>query len=230
MDFYVVCLTKNEARLKAADVIRSVIPQLKVVDAVDGHQFTLKDIRDLQKEGSLPEDSRLVDNMVAPPDRGRRPFKVGEVGAFLSHRKAIREVAEGNADAAVIFEDDTIPDVRFKEKLDVILQHVPEDADIVHLYVFPSQKKYLPDKPGIVMTPNGLFGLQCYYITKKGAKFAMEKLKTMHGAIDEMITRIGLFSYCAVGIELVENIGYFSEKVIIPSQVQEPKYVKDLIQ
>ena len=109
-----VCLTGREDRVRNVTEMQRIPPQVQIVEAVDGHRLTKIDLQVLQADGLLPETGRLCDNYVHPPDRGR-PLKMGELGAFLSHRKAIEIIANGDAPAGVIFEDDVRPCARFCE-------------------------------------------------------------------------------------------------------------------
>jgi GR25 family glycosyltransferase involved in LPS biosynthesis len=232
--FLVVCLTGREDRRRNVAEMQRILPRVQVVEAVDGHRLTKIDFQVLQTDGLLPETSRLCDNYVHPPDRGR-PLKVGEVGAFLSHRKALQVIADGDAPGGVIFEDDVRPCARFCEKLELALGFANDDTDLIHLFIFPQQKKQFPHKGAyLYKAPNGLFGLQCYFVTKAGAKFALERLKPMLGAVDEMATRVGLRSYVVSGIEFVSNLGLCGysdrDKEHAGSHAQVRRYVKDVLE
>lgn len=232
--FLVVCLTGREDRVRNVTEMQRILPQVQIVEAVDGHRLTKIDLQVLQADGLLPETGRLCDNYVHPPDRGRL-LKMGELGAFLSHRKAIEMIANGDAPAGVIFEDDVRPCAKFCEKLELALSFASADADLIHLFIFPQQKKQFPAKGAyLYKAPNGLFGLQCYFITKAGAKFALDRLKPMLGAVDEMATRVGLRSYVVSGIEFVSNLGLCGysdrEKEHAGSHAQVRRYIRDVIQ
>lgn len=212
-EYYVVCLTGKEDRMKNVENMKSVLPNIKVIDAFDGQKYTKQDIIQLQNEGMLPLESyRFMDSYVAGPVRGR-PIRVGELGAFMSHRKAIEAIANGSSDFAVIFEDDVVIEDDFEHKLKHTMKFLPKEVDIVHLFVFPDQRHYFPENKNLFKTPSGLFGLQCYLVTKHGAKFILDRLKPMLGAIDEMITRIGLISYTVAHIDFIKNVGELGNTV-----------------
>jgi len=153
------------------------------------------------------------------------------LGCFLSHLKVLRLIANGDAPGGVILEDDIIPIDNFKEKLSSVLQYLPEQVDHLAMYTHPEQMYIYNDKKtdenlfSIYPIPPGLSGTQCYFMTKKGAQFALKQLKTMYGAIDEMMSRIGMFSYL-VDINFVQQSPDVTQQTI----KEDTRYLIDLLQ
>jgi len=229
ISYYAICLADNKERAKSVKQITKMIPETKIVKAINAYKFTKKDILALQKSGKLPENERLVDNYVMALARGRK-LKIGELGCFLSHLKVIKLIANGTAPGGVVFEDDIIPIDDFKEKLGTVLKYLPENIDHLAMYTHNEQMYIYNDKRkdenlfSIYPIPPGLSGTQCYFMTKKGAQFALKQLKTMYGAIDEMMTRIGMFSY------LVDmNFVYENTNVTEQTIQHDQRYVSDLL-
>jgi len=231
LKYYVVCLTNRADRVANVTESRKVIPQMEIIEAVDGNKMTVDDIRDWQKKGYLPEDHRLYDHMIVAPLRGRK-LKMGEIGAFLSHCKALEAIANGDAPGGVVFEDDAIPLPGFMTNLATILNVLRPYTDFVHLFVSHSHKKFFSKEPRLYTAPNGLHGMVCYFVTKEGAKYALKRMKPQCGAVDETITRIGLNSYVVGGIEFVKNVGLMGHATFDPSKTtyaQLAKYAVDIL-
>ena len=76
------------------DIIKNVPIDSEIINAVDGKILSKKDI-----------DNILSYNKIYNP---KYPFKInsGEIGCFLSHRKAWKKIVEQKLDAGLILEDD----------------------------------------------------------------------------------------------------------------------------
>lgn len=113
----------------------------------------------------------------------------GDAGAFISHLKAWRQIAAGDADAAAIFEDD----VHLASDLKPLLASrnwIPADADIVRLE--SNAKMVLRDGRRIEATPkrklyraaSGTWGAAGYIITRIAAARLVEIPVAEHTHID----------------------------------------------
>ncbi len=86
------------------------------VAAVDARMFT-------------PE---LVQDTLASNQKWPHPLTPAEIGCFLSHRKCIELIAQGEENYAAVFEDDVVFG-RGADKLFASINWIPVDADIVNI-------------------------------------------------------------------------------------------------
>jgi GR25 family glycosyltransferase involved in LPS biosynthesis len=222
VQFYTVCLTNRPDRVEKVKLLQNVIPDLIVVDAVDGNFYTANDINKMTAEGFLIKDAAkgYVDQYI----KGR-PLTVGNVGSFVSHRKAIECVSKQEKKFGIVLEDDIRLYDDFLENIEGIIENVKDmDFDLIHMYIFENQRHMFPkvSSPQLITTPEGLWGLQCYLMTNTSAKKVWERLFPMKGATDEQITRIGLNGYTLLGLDLLEG-------EVIKSYTNTTKKLNDLI-
>lgn len=95
---FVIHLARAEGRRPQVQALRDVLPMpVDVVDAVDGREMSRDEIASVYRP-------RLY--------RPHYPFPLGagEIGCFLSHRKAWREIVARKLDAGLIVEDDVTVD------------------------------------------------------------------------------------------------------------------------
>jgi GR25 family glycosyltransferase involved in LPS biosynthesis len=149
-------------------------------------------------------NAQLEDSVVS----GRK-FSYGQIACFLSHRKALLSVIEQEEEWAIIFEDDVELVPNFISKLNNVLNTVSQISkfDIIHMYVFDNQRNFFKeyDRPCILETPEGLWGLQMYLVRKESVPSILDKLSYMKAAIDEQITRCELSSFTLVNVQLVKS-------------------------
>ncbi|KAB2659176.1 glycosyltransferase family 25 protein [Brucella tritici] len=86
------------------------------VSAVDARMFTPEQIRDA----------------LAPNQKWPHPLTPAEIGCFLSHKKCLELIAQGEEDHAAIFEDDVLFG-RDADKLLASGDWIPADADIIKI-------------------------------------------------------------------------------------------------
>jgi glycosyl transferase family 25 len=86
------------------------------VSAVDARMFTPEQIRDA----------------LAPNQKWPYPLTPAEIGCFLSHKKCLELIAQGEEDHAAIFEDDVLFG-RDADKLFASGDWIPADADIIKI-------------------------------------------------------------------------------------------------
>ena len=220
VQFYCVCLINRQERIDSLNKIKEIIPDIQVIEAIDGKNFTRDDIERYTKEGFLTPNSigKYVDIYVHS-----RALNVGNLGSFLSHRKTIETIAKQTKPFGVVLEDDIVLEEGFLENLsNVIEQASVYEFDLLNLYVFESQRNLFPTEPNLVKAPVGLWGLQCYMIRNTHANKVLKALWPMLGATDEQITRVGLNSYVLTGIELIKG-------EVIKSYTNTTRTINDLV-
>ena len=111
---YVIHMESSTARRPLVDALLARLPNAQVLPAVVGRDLTEEDRARVYQRGLL---------------RPRYPFdlSVGEIGCFLSHRSAWMRIAEGEAVAGVVAEDDVIPQNGFDEALQLALSEARPD-------------------------------------------------------------------------------------------------------
>lgn len=123
---FVIHLARAERRRPQVEALRGALPMpVHVIEAVDGRAMTPNEIASVYRP-------RLY--------RPRYPFALGagEIGCFLSHRKAWREIVARDLDAGLIVEDDVPVDAeRLRRLLDLVGQ-VAGPADFVR---FPQKER-----------------------------------------------------------------------------------------
>jgi len=123
---FVIHLARAERRRPQVEALRGALPMpVHVIEAVDGRAMTPNEIASVYRP-------RLY--------RPRYPFALGagEIGCFLSHRKAWREIVARDLDAGLIVEDDVAVDAeRLRRLLDLVGQ-VAGPADFVR---FPQKER-----------------------------------------------------------------------------------------
>lgn len=123
---FVVHLARAEQRRPQVEALRNALPMpVHVVDAVDGRAMTPGEIAAVYRP-------RL--------HRPRYPFALGagEIGCFLSHRKAWREIVTRGLDAGLIVEDDVAVDGEGLRRLLDLVGQVTGPADFVR---FPQKER-----------------------------------------------------------------------------------------
>jgi GR25 family glycosyltransferase involved in LPS biosynthesis len=218
--FYCVCLVNRPERIESLNKIKKVIPNIVVIEAVDGKYFTKDDIIKMTQDGFLVpnEQGRYLDSYV----RGR-PLSVGNIGAFVSHRKALEAISKQDKKYGIIIEDDVVILEDFLENVENILNQSKNlDLDWLNLYVFESQRSAVPSQQCLFKIPTGLWGMQLYVVPKEKAQNVLNGLWPMKGAVDEQITRVGLKGYVLCGLNLIEG-------EVIKSYTNTTKKINDLL-
>lgn len=96
---FVIHLARAEGRRGHVAALRHQSPvPVEVIDAVDGATLDEAAVRAVYQPHDLLEP--------------RYPFEIsrGEIGCFLSHRKAWQAIVDSGADAGLVFEDDVVLD------------------------------------------------------------------------------------------------------------------------
>ena len=75
-------------------------------------------------DGRLIEIEAFSDDNLCKKQMGRG-LQPGEVGCYLSHKKAIEQFLSTDAPYAIVFEDDAIPNEGFEQTVITIIAHAP---------------------------------------------------------------------------------------------------------
>lgn len=100
-------------------------------------------------------------------------FKMGELGNFASHYSAWQYVVDNDLDSLLVFEDDAIIHPDFISKYNTIMYNVPDDYDIMSIFVDPNQ--YPRCRPDDYINDYITKGYQdwstlCYVVSRQGAE------------------------------------------------------------
>ena len=240
--YYAVLLRGRPDREAAVARLRAALPNLTVVDAVDGAALGGPELRGLAHTHGFLQ-APYVDTLVNGAGKDQRRLLVNSVAAFLSHRRAIKAAvddaaaaeAQGrDAGAAVVFEDDVALRPEFLPVLDGVQDAVAgRPVDVVHLYVMPGQRAAFrrPTNPRYVLarTPAGLWGMQAYLLPDAAAAAkVLAGLWPMRGVVDEQITRIkDVDSFTLVGPPAVEELVDDAPSVTLGER--RPRHVDEVI-
>lgn len=166
------------------EAIKAQLDRLRIpadrVDAVDGRLLSEEEMKGLMSS---------VHYSIG------RELERGEIGCFLSHRKCWQELVDSDEKFALIMEDDLLlSDRSFKFMLSD--EWIPEGCDLIQLFVFRKQKKYLcdlkefdlngGDKLWMPVFPAPV-GTQAYIISREAAKFALVKSNRFNLPVDEFL-------------------------------------------
>ena len=216
--FYAICLKDRQDRFEKVNAIKSYIPSLNIVEAFDAAKFSPAFIQLLKdNDFFLKRKGRYVDIF-------GRPYQMGAVGCFLSHRKALEQVLkqDDSKPYAIILEDDVTLLPHFHENVEKIVKMINEyvsdvkdDFDIVNLYVNTHQQHMFAHEtqPRIIKAFPGLCGTLCYLVKKSTVQNVLNILQQYENPIDEQLSRGGLKYIHLVGKEIIAS-------EVIPSYIQ----------
>ena len=100
-------------------------------------------------------------------------YKVGEFGNFASHYSAWQYVIDEDLDSLLVFEDDAIIHEDFVTKYNIIKSNVPDDYDVMSVFVDPNQyERYLPNHYVNDYISKGYqdWSTLCYIVSRQGAE------------------------------------------------------------
>lgn len=234
VSFFVICLKNDPMRMARVRSMAEILPNLTIIDAVDGAALTCAEIHAMAESGRIqpdPRTGRHTDLYIDKP----RDMTVGNLGSFLSHRAAVSAVANMPPGSyGVVLEDDVVCFQNFVPTVHAIAQALSDAAregvdfqiDFLNMFVWEQQRDWMnthtqmyltkehskmDDGPRFVASPEGMWGMQCYMMPADRASKVVEGLSQVKGATDEQITRIGLNS-----VALLSPI-ILSEDPAIPS-------------
>lgn len=222
--FHAICLKDRQDRFEKVNAIKSYIPSLNIVEAFDAAKFSPAFIQRLKdNDFFLKRNGRYVDIF-------GRPYQMGAVGCFLSHRRVLEQVLEQDDTKpyAIVFEDDVTLLPNFHANIDqvvkMIKEYVKEDFDIVNLYVNTHQKHMFAHEtqPRLIKAFPGLCGTLCYLVKKSTVHNVLNILKQYENPIDEQLSRGGLRYIHLVGKEIIAS-------EVIPSYIQNSTLKNSLV-
>lgn len=100
-------------------------------------------------------------------------FKPGELGNFASHYSTWKYVIDNDLDSLLVFEDDAIIHPDFINKYNLIMNNVPDDYDVMSVFVDPNQyPRYRPDHYINDYIAKGYqdWSTLCYVVSRQGAE------------------------------------------------------------
>ena len=104
---YVINLDSSKIRLSEFEAaFQETNLNIERISAVDGHLIDIEGF----------SDDNLCQKKMG---RGIQP---GEVGCYLSHKKALEQFLSTNAPYAIVFEDDAVPNEGFEETVNTIIE------------------------------------------------------------------------------------------------------------
>jgi glycosyl transferase, family 25 len=121
------------------DIIENMPLKSEIIDAVDGKLLSKKEINNILSKNKLY--------------RPKYPFKInsGEIGCFLSHRKAWKQIVDQNLDAGLIIEDDVrIDKLKFIKSFEFSLSNIKK-----YKYI-QFQVRKMSNEHDIIQTKNDL--------------------------------------------------------------------------
>ena len=133
----------QQIRFKCTDAkFTIIVKDMKTGEKIDGVEF-LKGKRNFEF-GKLYHiyDKQEPDFVVKyrPNKNGKRLITMGEIGATMSHLRALRDVVKNEYSNSIIFEDDFVffkPE-SFYEDFDRMLENTPRDYDLIKFDIFTS--------------------------------------------------------------------------------------------
>ena len=158
-----------ERRQRVESRLRELGVDWERLPAIDGARL------DSSHEALVDRDAQAA--------RGLR-ISPGEVGCWLSHRAAVRTIAEGSERMALILEDD----LDIHEDLPAVLQHLESGVaglfDVAYLHRYRLKRRYQPVRPlggkhtlGFVRPVDS--GTLAYVMTRDAAKCYIERVPRM---------------------------------------------------
>lgn len=109
-------------------------------------------------------------------------FKPGELGNFASHYTAWKYLTKSTLDQILIFEDDVIMQEDFVEKYNLALSSVPEDYDVLSIFVDKNQYERFDESQRIsyyIAKGYQDWSTLCYVISKQGAEKLCKYVETI---------------------------------------------------
>jgi len=161
-------------------------------------------------------------------------FVRGNIGANLSHAKALTRALAQNANAALIFEDDFYVTSEHKSLLKKALADLPSDWDILYLGGNPDapMKRYTDN----LYIPTKMLGLFAYAMSRKGIATALDMLydnmtsRPFDGLMKDSASRMKVFCpkdpICrtAPGFSIVRGASRdYEEKITSNWEINRPK-------
>lgn len=197
IDVYLINLDRNEDRLEAfveqymkCDLNRKQINRLS---AIDGHN-----IENIEEKVT----SKAYDEIIEVETTGYRTkhyqLTRGAIGCYMSHMTVYELIAKGDAPYGLIFEDDVEIDKNIFQKLNSVIENVPNDWDILLLSCYC----IVCEKMDVYYDTGKFFWLHCYIVRKSSVNTILKYLKSnkigkqIDSEMGDMISMGKLKVYC----------------------------------
>lgn len=118
---FVIHLARAEQRRPQVERLRTLLPvPVHIIDAIDGSKMTAAEIASVYRQ-----------NLYRP----KYPFQlgVGEVGCFLSHRRAWQNIVDRGLDAGIVVEDDVTFEAEKVGRILELATSMMDPADFVRI-------------------------------------------------------------------------------------------------
>lgn len=175
---YAICLRSNMVRFERVNAIKSKLPILHIVDAVDSSLFTNDYIKGL-------EDANFLIN--------NKPYLYEDVACFMSHRKTLEQIAEQEEPYAIVMEDNISICPKFHESIYKVIEAVNtnykyEDCNFIDLYTQSSKDVQFPSSC-------------CYLVRKSSVDEILGAMKAYDGPISYQMAKFEIGYINGVGIK-----------------------------
>ena len=185
------CIVINLAR--AAARRQAITEQLRALDM----EFEILNAKDWQE---LTEHDYASVDAVARERQGRRALSSGMIACAISHRWAFEELLSGEADMAVIVEDDVTLSLDFKQFLGVV-ENTGVDFDVIFLHRNKPENTFLPveriGKRRLGLVKYSDWGAMGYIITRNAVQRYFERVPKIVHQIDH-----SLYAYWEHGLKI----------------------------
>ena len=180
---YVISIKKERYNL-CMTRLRGLARKVEYVNSLDGSFINADKWR---------SDGRVEDKDYGPYTRGTRGLLTrGEIGCYVSHMNAYKQLLESDNEHALILEDDAnfAPTHKTYEDLKLAWAEIKENGvkwDVLYL----GRGKYsgdIPVSPHIVKVSDSM-GLHAYVVNRKAAQYFVDNCSTIKAPIDVEVTR-----------------------------------------
>lgn len=172
---------------------------LEITRGSNGHSFSGQDLK-VRKERLLPNESYKIAtpsgdvNYVFDIDIIDRALTAGEFGCTYSHREIWGKMVKENIKYALIFEDDVTLLPGFQDRLNSMINKMPQEWDILYFYLITPKKgnKVLNilnnDIQKIIPNRQSVFSAAGYLVNIDSARKLFELTSKLNLSADHQIS------------------------------------------
>jgi len=183
MNCFVITLKSDKPRYNRVLKIQKTSNfDIKIMDAIDGKTISKNFLNFLLQNNAI--NKQII-----------KKFTKGTIGCYLSHMKTWTTIRNNNFNHTIILEDDFKLANNFQEKINLVIEELPEDYDICYFFYHPYSKKYYKNfnkfeiyGKKYIRRQVPTWGLVGYMVSLEGAKKLIDKCHTMSGHIDNQIS------------------------------------------
>lgn len=208
---YVITLERTPARYEHFMKVNDGLSYQKI-DAIDGYHIkivspnnvklsgrqinTLADNQEFRNDYdtvfSIYYGANLIPDTSFKRNKLRHNISIGELGAALSHKvvwqKALTELQD--AEVFLVCEDDAVLHQNFLHKIDEMLQHAPDDWDVIFLHLQTVHNKLMPVNKWLYkITPDNhtIAEVPCYLVRRKSLHKLLDNTRVISMPIDDTL-------------------------------------------